>query len=377
MVAINHNMTKSLMLLFTYAAILLLIVLNFTSIINGLGVFISFFTPFFIGIVIAFILNEPTMFFDKFLADKVFKKNRNTLTRALAILMAHIIVILLLFLLVMFIIPPLIENIRTFASNAGAYLSNTQAWINQLMSHFRLESIDLSELTDKAFGALDSISANMVGLLSQIIIITTSVISFIVTMFIAIIFSIFLLAGKETILHNCDRVFKAYLPDKIYQTAAYVNRITIETFNRYIYGQLTEAFILGILCFTGMMIFGFHYPLMISTLIGVTALVPLIGALIGGFISSLLLLMISPMEAIWFLVFLIILQQFEGNVIYPRVVGSSLGMPGIWVLLSAIIGGGVAGPLGILLGVPIGTILYILLRNAVQQKESIADTEQV
>ena len=83
------------------------------------------------------------------------------------------------------------------------------------------------------------------------------------------------------------------------------------------------------------------------------------------------------MEAIWFLVFLIILQQFEGNVIYPRVVGSSLGMPGIWVLLSAIIGGGVAGPLGILLGVPIGTILYILLRNAVQQKESIADTEQV
>lgn len=377
MVAINHNMTKSLMLLFTYAAILLLIVLNFTSIINGLGVFISFFTPFFIGIVIAFILNEPTMFFDKFLADKVFKKNRNTLTRALAILMAHIIVILLLFLLVMFIIPPLIENIRLFASNAGIYLSNTQAWINQLMSHFRLESIYLSELTDKAFGALDSISANMVGLLSQIIIITTSVISFIVTMFIAIIFSIFLLAGKETILHNCDRVFKAYLPDKIYQTAAYVNRITIETFNRYIYGQLTEAFILGILCFTGMMIFGFHYPLMISTLIGVTALVPLIGALIGGFISSLLLLMISPMEAIWFLVFLIILQQFEGNVIYPRVVGSSLGMPGIWVLLSAIIGGGIAGPLGILLGVPIGTILYILLRNAVQQKESIADTEQV
>lgn len=377
MVAINHNMTKSLMLLFTYAAILLLIVLNFTSIINGLGVFISFFTPFFIGIVIAFILNEPTMFFDKFLADKVFKKNRNTLTRALAILMAHIIVILLLFLLVMFIIPPLIENIRLFASNAGIYLSNTQAWINQLMSHFRLESIYLSELTDKAFGALDSISANMVGLLSQIIIITTSVISFIVTMFIAIIFSIFLLAGKETILHNCDRVFRAYLPSKIYQTAAYVNRITIETFNRYIYGQLTEAFILGILCFTGMMIFGFHYPLMISTLIGVTALVPLIGALIGGFISSLLLLMISPMEAIWFLVFLIILQQFEGNVIYPRVVGSSLGMPGIWVLLSAIIGGGVAGPLGILLGVPIGTILYILLRNAVQQKESIADTEQV
>lgn len=366
--AINTKMTKSLLLLFTYAAILLLIVLNFKPIINGLGVFISFFTPFFIGIVIAFVLNEPAMFFEKFLTDKVLKKNRNALTRALAILIAHIMVLLLLFLLIMFIIPPLIENIRLFSSNVGTYLNNTQDWINQLMSHFRLESINLSGLTDKAFGALDSISANIMGVLSQIIIITTNVISFIVTLFIAIIFSIFLLAGKETILHNCDRVFRAYLPDKIYETAAYVNRITIDTFNRYIYGQLTEAFILGVLCFTGMMIFGFHYPLMISTLIGLTALVPLIGALIGGFISSLLLLMISPMEAIWFLVFLVILQQFEGNVIYPRVVGSSLGMPGIWVLLSAIIGGGVAGPVGILLGVPIGTIFYILLRNAVRQK---------
>ena len=375
--AINTKMTKSLLLLFTYAAILLLIVLNFKPIINGLGVFISFFTPFFIGIVIAFVLNEPAMFFEKFLTDKVLKKNRNALTRALAILIAHIMVLLLLFLLIMFIIPPLIENIRLFSSNVGTYLNNTQDWINQLMSHFRLESINLSGLTDKAFGALDSISANIMGVLSQIIIITTNVISFIVTLFIAIIFSIFLLAGKETILHNCDRVFRAYLPDKIYETAAYVNRITIDTFNRYIYGQLTEAFILGVLCFTGMMIFGFHYPLMISTLIGLTALVPLIGALIGGFISSLLLLMISPMEAIWFLVFLVILQQFEGNVIYPRVVGSSLGMPGIWVLLSAIIGGGVAGPVGILLGVPIGTIFYILLRNAVRQKESLEDAEQV
>ncbi|MGI5880800.1 MAG: AI-2E family transporter [Syntrophomonadaceae bacterium] len=372
MIAINYKMTKSLILLFTYAAVLLLIVLNFKPIMNGLGLFISFFTPFFIGIVIAFILNEPTMFFDKFLADKMLKKKRNAVTRSLAILISHILVILLLFLLVMFIIPPLIENIRLFASNAATYLSNTQTWLNQLMSHFRLESIDLSGLTDKAFGALDSISANMVGLLSQIIIITTNVIGFIVTLFIAIIFSIFLLAGKETILHNCDRVFRAYLPDKVYQTAAYVNRITIDTFNKYIYGQLTEAFVLGVLCFTGMMIFGFHYPLMISTLVGVTALVPLIGALIGGFISALLLLMISPMEAVWFLVFLVILQQFEGNVIYPRVVGSSLGMPGIWVLLSAIIGGGIAGPLGILLGVPVGTILYILLRNAVRQKESEA-----
>ncbi|MDD3852215.1 MAG: AI-2E family transporter [Syntrophomonadaceae bacterium] len=377
MIAINIKMTKSLMLLFTYAAVLLLIVLNFKPIMNGLGVFISFFTPFFIGIVIAFILNEPAMYFEKVLAGKVFKKDRPALTRALAILIAHIMVLLLLFLLIMFIIPPLIENIRLFSSNVGTYVNNTQAWLNQLMSHFRLESFDLSGLTDKAFGALDSISANMMSLLSQIIIITTSVIGFIVTLFIAIIFSIFLLAGKETILHNCDRVFRAYLPDKVYETAAYVNRITIDTFNRYIYGQLTEAFILGVLCFTGMMIFGFHYPLMISTLIGLTALVPLIGALIGGFISSLLLLMISPMEAIWFLVFLVILQQFEGNVIYPRVVGSSLGMPGIWVLLSAIIGGGVAGPVGILLGVPIGTIFYILLRNAVRQKESLGDTEQV
>lgn len=357
------------MLILAYAAVLILVVLNFNSIMRSLWGFVSLFKSFFIGIAIAFVLNTPCMLIEGLLIKKVLKGRYYRWVKGLAIIISYLLLMLIIFILTMFIIPQLIESVQLFFKNAGSYLNNLQNMVNQGTSLFKLESINLPDLSGQIFESAKKISENIYGLASQIIIITTGVFSFFVTLIISLIFSIYLLGSKERILGNLNKVAYTYLPRSTYRSLRYIYKETIDVFNKFVYGQLAEAVILGVLCFLGMLVFGFEYPLMISTIIGITALLPYVGAYIGGFVSFVILLMVSPLKAVWFIVFLIVLQQFEGNIIYPRVVGGSLGIPGIWVLLAAIVGGGLAGPLGILLGVPIVTVLYTLLKNDVHKRE--------
>jgi predicted PurR-regulated permease PerM len=247
-------------------------------------------------------------------------------------------------------------------------MDNIQSFFDEVTEFFGFDEIDLSMLGSMILNSINAWGSSVTALLSRIISITTGLISILTTTVISLVFSVYLLFGREKLLSKCKLVFRSYLPEKIFQKCEYVMGIVISTFDRYIVGQTTEAIILGMLCFTGMVIFRFDYPLLISVLIGVTALVPVVGAYIGGFISFLLLLIISPTQAVWFLVFLLVLQQFEGNIIYPRIVGSSLGLPSILVLLAATVGGGLAGPAGILLGIPIATVIYTLIKNDVRKR---------
>ncbi len=358
------------MLVITYAAVLILVVLNFSPIMHGLGWFVSLFKPFWIGIAIAFILHRPCMLIERYMRQSIFKNSSPRLIRGLAVVMTYLLTLLLLIVVTLFIVPQLIDSIQLFISNIGTYVDNMQGLINQAANLIKVADVDLSSLINQVFESIKQLSGNFGGLLSGIIGVTAGVAGFLANLLISLIFSIYLLADKERVLGNCKTVCQTYLPPGMYRSVVYVYEVTTDTFNKYVYGQLTEAVILGVLCFIGMLIFNFEYPLMISTLIGITALLPLVGAYIGGSIALLVLLMISPIQALWFIVFLVILQQIEGNIIYPRVVGSSLGLPGIWVLLAAIVGSGLAGPLGILLGVPIAAVLYILLKNDVHQKEA-------
>ncbi len=365
---INIKTNQNLMLVIAYAAVLILVVLNFSHIIHGMIWFVSLFKPLLVGIAIAFILHKPCMFIEGYMRKTVLKNSNPGLKRGLAVLMTYILALLLLIVIILFIVPQLIDSIRLFISNIGTYLDNMQGLINQVANIIEVANFDLSSLIKPVIESAQQVTSNFTGLLSGIIGITAGVVGFLANLFIALIFSIYLLAGKERILGNCRAVCRTYLSPKVYQSVVYVYEVTTDTFNKYVYGQLTEAVILGVLTFIGMLVFGFEYPLMISTLIGITALLPLVGAYIGGSIAFLVLLMISPVQALWFIVFLVILQQLEGNIIYPRVVGGSLGLPAIWVLLAAVVGAGLAGPLGILLGVPVATILYILLKNDVHRK---------
>lgn len=366
-IILNNKRTKNLFFIITYILILILFVIKFDSVMGAFRSFIGLFSSFFAGIAIAFVLNNPCKAIEKFITNRL-KVKKKSISRALAIAITYILLLLIVSLIIWIILPQLFQSIKSFVDELGLYFNNLQSFVNNITSFLRVDSINLSNLSEFLESYIDNIINSLTGVVSKIINITTVVISYIVKFFISLVFSIYLLANKEKMIDGSKSLLKAYVSEKIYGRVSYVYKILVDVFNKYIVGQITEAVILGSLCFLGMIIFGFDYPLLISVTIGVLALIPVLGAYLGGFIGFLVLLMISPAQAIWFVVFIVILQQFEGNVIYPRVVGGSIGLPSIWVLLSIIVGGGIGGPLGVLLGVPIATVLYILLKNDVKER---------
>ena len=197
----------------------------------------------------------------------------------------------------------------------------------------------------------------------------SSVASTVVKVFLGVVFAVYLLAGKETLAAQFTRVSRTYLGDKITQRTLYVLRVLNDSFHAFIVGQCTEALILGAMCFLGMMVFGFSNALTISVMVGFTALIPIAGAYIAGAAGAFMLFVESPLSALLFVIFLLVLQQIEGNLVFPRVVGSSIGLPGVWVLAAVTIGGGVMGIPGMLLGVPLASAAYRLLGRDVQARQ--------
>lgn len=197
--------------------------------------------------------------------------------------------------------------------------------------------------------------------------IVSSIISGTVTFFVALIFSIYLLYGKEKLADQFERLFRRYLPDRLTDKLFYVLGVLDTSFTSFITGQCIEAVILGTLCMLGMLILRLPYAVMTGCLIGFTALIPIAGAYIGATVGALMIFTVSPVQSVIFLIYLVILQQIEGNLIYPRVVGSSIGLPGIWVFAAVTVGGGIMGIAGMLIGVPLTSAIYRLLKNDVNK----------
>lgn len=208
------------------------------------------------------------------------------------------------------------------------------------------------------------------GVMSSVVSVVSSVFSGIVTVLVALIFSIYLLLDKEKIISQVKRLISTYIPNgdkKIF----YVLHTLNDSFHRFIVGQCTEAVVLGVLCMIGMAVFRFPYAMMIGVLIGFTALIPVAGAYIGAGVGAFMILTESPIQAVLFLIFIVVLQQVEGNLIYPKVVGNSIGLPGIWVLAAITIGGGLMGVMGMLLAVPIVATIYRLLQADVRKRNPV------
>ena len=216
--------------------------------------------------------------------------------------------------------------------------------------------------------ALTWIASGIGGVMGSVFTVVSGVFSGEVTLLIGVIFSIYLLLGKETLFGQARKLCKTYLKSKTYAKISYVYHTFNDSFHRFIVGQCTEAVILGILCMICMLIFGFPYATMIGAFIGFTALIPVAGAYIGAAVGAFMILTVSPVKALLFLLFIVVLQQLEGNLVYPRVVGSSIGLPGIWVLTAVTVGGGVLGIGGMLLGVPIAAACYQMLRTDVKKR---------
>ena len=185
---------------------------------------------------------------------------------------------------------------------------------------------------------------------------------------VGIIFAIYMLYNKEKFGIQAKKLAYGHLPKKAADELMYIGRLSNKTFGKFVTGQCTEAVIIGVLCFIGMSVFKMPYAIMVSVLVGFTALIPIFGAFIGTAIGAFLILMVSPIQAFWFIVFIIVLQQIEGHVIYPKVVGTSIGLPAIWTMLAVIVGGALGGVLGMLVGVPMSSVAYSLIKRYTNRK---------
>ena len=244
----------------------------------------------------------------------------------------------------------------------------------ELLSYLNMDNAifellpDIPELTSYLRNLLNGLVQGLSNTVMGVVSFTSSLISMVVTGMLSIIFSIYMLGGREKLLPQCRRLLRAYTPSGVADRVLEVVRLTSDTFTNFVTGQLIEACILGALCAAGMLFIQADYAPLVGVVIGVSALIPVAGAYIGAILGAFLLVMVSPLKALIFLVFLGILQQIEGNVIYPRVVGTSIGLPGIWVLTAVTVGGGLFGLPGILLSVPTASVLYALLKQDVRRR---------
>ena len=363
---------KSLILLITYAVVLVAFIVKIDAVGGWLSSVISAFKPLLIGFAVAFVLNRPCNFFAGLYGKKLPEKAAKA-ARPLAVVTCYLIVVLLLAGVVALVVPELVKSIQTFAGNLSTYAGNFQALYDSIVEKLDLQSLaDLnlsSAIREPLSKLLSGVLNALTNTLPQFITMTSVLVSGAITAVLALVFSIYMLSGGPKLTAQCRRLITAYLPGRVSDPLLRVLRLTADTFTKYVSGQLIEACILGGLCFLGMCLFRFDYAPLISVVIGVSALIPVAGAYIGGAVAVLLLIMISPLEAFLFLVFLVVLQQLEGNLIYPRVVGTSMGLPGIWVLAAVTVGSSMLGFVGLIASVPVTAVLYTLLRGDLHRRE--------
>ena len=330
-------------------------------------------TPLIAGCVIAYLLNILMSFYERHFFPNSKKSLAKKSRRPLCLIFAFLTMLGIIALIIGLIVPQLIECSKLIISKLPGALSSFINWAD----HLSFVPANLTNLLSSVdwqskIGEIAKILTTGVGGVMDTVLKTlTSVFSGIVTAVIGIIFAIYLLCSKERLGSQIRTVIKSYLPEKIREKILYVSSVLNDCFHRYIVGQCTEAVILGSLCTVGMMILRLPYASMIGALIAFTALIPIAGAYIGAAIGAFLILSESPTSALIFLIFLVILQQFEGNVIYPKVVGSSLGLPGLWVLAAVTVGGGIMGIGGLLIGVPISAAIYRIIRDDINRRKNI------
>lgn len=332
-------------------------------------------SPFLVGAALAFVLNVPMRAYEKLLR----KIPKAGLRRALSMLMTFASVILLLVGVFALLIPQLWETFQSITvqlpkffaevqSKVTAYLNDRPELIQWISKYTDFENMDFSGFVQSAIGIVTNGLGNVfTKMLEAIITLGTGIFNAILSL----VFAIYCLARKEILIRQARRLIYSIFPERVCDEIVRIMRMTNATFSRFISGQCLEAVILGSMFAIAMTIFGMPYVALISVIISITALVPIIGAFAGCIIGAFFILVVDPGQAFWFVVLFLVLQQIEGNLIYPKVVGSSVGLPGMWVLLAVAVGGDLMGVGGMLLMIPVSSVLYALAREFTQKRLSV------
>ena len=341
--------------------------------------------PFIIAAIFAYIVNGPMMFFERLfgrLTDK--KKPRPVLKRVLAIIAAWVASLAVLVLFFVIIVPDVKISITTLINNLPSYFESLKAFIVALAEKYQLDISYLNSFmnfqvtADGIMEIIDKYSDALIPQLANIANISVQIGSFIADVIIAIIISVYLLFSKETLIAQLKKVLYALFNRKLADVSVRVARETHRTFSGFINGKLLDSLIIGILCFIGMSILKYEYALLISFIVGVTNVIPFFGPMFGAIPSVLLLLMIDPWHALWFAVFIFALQQLDGNVIGPKILGDSTGLPALWVMFAILVGGALWGVAGMFVGVPLFAVIYRfskeILENLLKKKNMPENT---
>lgn len=363
----NKNLKKWKKIVFL-GILLFWALFNLKTIGNILGKTFEIIFPLILGAFIAIILNIPMKFF-----EGKFKKKDGKVTlgeRILAIALSILIIIFVITLVINLIVPELIKVVKLLINNIPYYREELNNLFNKLQtSHPEFNLSGIKETVNTSLDStMDILINNLPSIMSSSFKIVKGMFSGIAQFFIALVFAFYILTGKDRLRKQTVRFANTYLKNKAEKVLRVFNML-INNFGNFIGAQCVEALILGGLCTIGMLLIGLPYAITIGVVVGVTALVPIVGAFVGMGVGAILILSVSPIKALVFIIFLTILQQIETNIIYPRVVGTKTGLPGIWVLVSITIGGSLMGVPGMLLAVPIGTTIHTLINKKMDKCE--------
>ena len=372
------NITLKSCLRIALSIFLLYLAIHYWPAVAGLlGTLLSAAAPLLIGCALAYVVNILMSAYER----HFFPRSTNTkvirLRRPVCLLLAYLSLLAIITVIVWLILPELVDCVELLIAQLPGAIESLIAWLDTVpfLSEELLSTLHSIDWQSKIGDIMNVVTSGVGNVMNVVIGAVSGLFSAIVTGFLAVIFSLYLLLGRDKLQAQCKRLMAHYLPEKLNSRILYVLAVLNNAFRRYITGQCIEAVILGALCAAGMLILRLPYATMIGALVAFTALIPVAGAYIGAAVGAFMIAMVSPMQALIFLIFLVVLQQLEGNLIYPKVVGSSLGLPGIWVLAAVTVGGGVMGVLGMLLGVPLAAAAYTLLRNDMNKNAAPAPVE--
>jgi predicted PurR-regulated permease PerM len=372
---LNKSNMKKLMFLIAFGVAFYLGLQNLYRISDFTNFISSIFQPILLGLALTFILNvlmrqvETRLFAP---LNRRFTKRWLKARRPLSILLTLVIVAGIIALLALIVVPELIRTITSLTNNIPGFFNQLQSSLTKISNdhpdvgeYFRNINIDWTNISQMLAQSGQQFASALVG---STVAVTTNLFHGAITFILSLVIALNILAQKETLQNQANRFLYAYLPHKAADTFLRLCSLANRAFSNFIAGQCTEACILGTLCFIGMNIFRFPYALLVSVLVAFMALIPILGAFLSTIIGALLILIVNPIQAIWFVVFFVVLQQLEGNLIFPRVVGSKVGLPALWVLAAVTIGGNAFGVIGMLLNIPICSVLYMLLRENVTKR---------
>ena len=367
-----------LLVVISISLFLLAIVLNLQKVGSIIGTIAGVFQPILLGLVFAYLLNPLMKFMEQRLRPFLLKKKMPEqkaykLSRAVSLVFALLCALILLYEFFDMLLPQLSDSIKGIVNNFPTYYAAAEKWILNFLEGNPDLSAKADELMNELFeflknwlnsGFLDSIEVVVSTLTSSVF----GVVSTVLNLLIGICAAIYMLWSRDVFIAQAKKIVVAICREKTADHIFELFRRIHKVFSGFIIGKIVDSLIIGILCYIGMLIFKMPHPALISTVVGVTNVIPFFGPFIGAIPSVFLILLVDPMQAVYFAIFVFALQQLDGNVIGPRILGDTIGISGFWVLVSITVAGGLFGFAGMILGVPVFAVLYMLVTDFVESR---------